>query len=238
MISSAIFERAIFPQEGETQTVGEFLDADRGFFVDVGANDPKNGSQTWLLEQRGWTGVLVEPQPDLAQRLRLERVAKVYAVACSTPADAGKSMTLHLAGIQSSLNPDYFVFKMRREGAVEVPVKTLDEILEDANAPAPLDFVSIDVESREIDVLEGFDLERWRPNLLLIEDLVLDRRLHRYLKGRGYKWVRRTAINSWYVPASSPMQVSLFGKLQFIRKYFLGVPFRRFREALRRVRAQ
>src|SRR5262245_60128437 len=101
--AAMLFERAIFPQ-GETQIVGEFLKATRGFFVDVGANDPRDGSQTWHLEQRGWSGVLIEPQPDLAQRLRQERRAKVYDVACSTPANAGKSMPLHLAGIQSSLN--------------------------------------------------------------------------------------------------------------------------------------
>jgi FkbM family methyltransferase len=236
MISSGMFAPAIFSRERESEIVREFLGAEPGFFVDVGANDPKDGSQTWHLEQRGWTGVLVEPQPALAQRLRHERTAKVHAVACSSPANAGATMTLYLAGIQSSLNPDHFVFKMRRNGSVEVPVRTLDEVLSDANAPIPIDFVSIDVEAHEIEVLDGFDLDRWKPKLILIEDMVFDRRLHRYLESRSYKWVRRTAINSWYVPASVSMPVSLFGRLQFFRKYFLGVPFRRFREAHRRIR--
>ena len=72
--------------------------------------------------------------------------------------------------------------------------------------------------------------------LILIEDLVLDHRLHRVLTGRGYKWVRRTGLNSWYVPADAPMDVSLEGRVQFVRKYYLGVPFRHLREALRRAR--
>jgi hypothetical protein len=50
--------------------------------------------------------------------------------------------------------------------------------------------------------------------------------------------VRRTAQNAWYVPAAAPMRVDLFGRLQFIRKYFLGLPFRRVREALRRIRTR
>src|SRR5262245_20226065 len=238
MISSAISARAIFySHEREQEIAGEFLGAQPGFFVDVGANDPKEGSQSWHLEQRGWTGVLVEPLPELADKLRRQRAAKVYGVACSSPANAGRTMTLYRAGIQSSLNPEHWVYKMQRDGSVEVPVRTLNDILTDAKAPAPLDFVSIDVETHEIDVLEGFDLERWRPKLLLIEDMVFDRRLHRYIESRGYRWVRRTAINSWYVPASSPMRVSLFGKLQFFRKYFLGVPFRHLREAVRRFRS-
>lgn len=237
MLSSRLFGRAIFfHHEGETDIVGEFLGVKPGFFVDVGANDPTEGSQTWHLEQRGWAGVLVEPQPELAEKLRQRRAAKVYAVACSSPANAGRSMTLHRAGRQSSLNSDHFSLGMQREGTIDVPVKTLDEILVDANAPVPLDFVSIDIESHEIEMLKGFSLERWRPRLLLIEDLVMNLRLHRYLQSRGYKWVRRIGFNSWYVPASDPMDVSLFGKLQFVRKYFLGTPLRHVRDALRHVR--
>ena len=47
-------------------------------FVEVGANDPERYSQTWALEQRGWTGVLVEPLPDLAKKLREQRRAQQW----------------------------------------------------------------------------------------------------------------------------------------------------------------
>jgi FkbM family methyltransferase len=230
--------RAILPPDDEARLVREFFGGAAGYFVEVGANDPKLLSQSFHLEERGWTGVLVEPQPALAEKLRQQRSAKVYAVACSSPANSGKSMTLNLAGIHSSLDPNFFVFTVRSESTIEVPVKTLDEILIDAQAPAPLDFVSIDVESHDIEVLDGFDLAHWEPKLLLMEDVVLNLRLHRYLESRGYKWVRRTGINSWYVPAAAPVEVSLVGKLQFFRKYVLGVPFRNLREALRRVRSR
>jgi FkbM family methyltransferase len=140
MILSAMFARAIFySHEREREIVGDFLGAEPGFFVDVGANDPKEGSQSWHLEQHGWTGVLVEPQPELADKLRRQRNAKVYGVACSSSANAGTTMTLYRAGIQSSVNPEFWVYKMQRDGTVEVPVRTLDDILTDAEAPAPLD---------------------------------------------------------------------------------------------------
>jgi hypothetical protein len=136
---------AIFSHQVENQLKEEFFGrATRGFFVDVGANDPVDGSQTWHLEQLGWDGVLVEPQRDLAEQSRQRRRAKVYAVACSSPANSGKTVTLNLAGIQSSLNPDFFVPDMVPAGLTEVPVMTLDQILVDAKAPAPLDLVSID----------------------------------------------------------------------------------------------
>jgi FkbM family methyltransferase len=229
--------KAILPPEGEETLKEAFFGHARvGYFVDVGANDPERWSQSFHLEQRDWTGVLVEPQPDLAETLRARRKAKVYAVACSSPGNTGKTMQLHLAGIYSSLNPDLSIATVGAEGAVDVPIMTLDGVLKDAGAPAPIDFLSIDVEGHEIDVLSGFDLARWRPRLILIEDLVLNLALHRLLVARGYKWVRRTGLNSWYVPAATPMEVDLEGRLQFIRKYYLGVPFRHLREALRRLR--
>jgi hypothetical protein len=125
---------------------------------------------------------------------------------------------------------------MRREGIINVPVKTLDEILTNAQAQIPIDLLSIDVESHEIEVLRGIDLRRWRPKLIFIEDLAMNLRLHRHLQSRGYRWVRRTGLNAWYVPENSPMQVSLFGRWQFFRKYYLGLPFRHVREAKRQVR--
>jgi FkbM family methyltransferase len=229
--------KAIFPYEDEARLKEEFFAGRRdGFFVEVGANDPEQWSQSYTFEQRGWTGVLVEPQPALADKLKARRKAKVYAVACSSPANAGKPMRLTLAGIHSSLEASHFVFGMNREGVIEVPVTTLDQVLIDAQAPTPLDLLSIDVEGHEIDVLDGFDLNRWRPRLLLIEDLVMNLRLHRYLSGRGYKWVRRTGLNSWYVPADAPAQVNWEGRLQFLRKYYLATPFRHLREGSRRLR--
>jgi hypothetical protein len=61
-------------------------------------------------------------------------------------------------------------------------------------------------------------------------------RLHRHLRSRGYQWIRRTGLNSWYVPADAALPIGAFGRWQFFRKYVLGVPFRHFREALRRAR--
>ena len=229
--------KAILPPEPEERLKEEFFGhASTGYFVDVGANQPEADSESFHLERLGWTGVLVEPQPDLALRLRERRKAKVYAVACSAPENAGKTMVLHLAGVYSSFDPNLAVSTVRPEGAVDVPTMTLDAVLEDAAAPGPIDFLSIDVEGHEIAVLSGFDLARWRPRLILIEDHVLSRDLHRRLTAHGYKWVRRTGLNSWYVPADAPIDVGLEGRLQFVRKYYLGVPFRHLREAVRRLR--
>jgi FkbM family methyltransferase len=221
----------------ERRLVQDFFAGRTGFFVDVGANDPHIDSQTFHLEQSGWTGVLIEPQPDLAEALRIRR-AKVYANACSGPENAGTSMRLHLAGVFSSLNKQLPVATARVEQTIAVSVRTLDDILRDARAPAPIDFLSIDVEGHELEVLRGFDFDAWRPRLILIEDHVLDRSLHSFLVRHGYVWIRRTGLNSWYVPALSACRPGVAGRLQFFRKYYLAVPFRRLREIGRRIRVR
>jgi FkbM family methyltransferase len=230
--------RAIFPPEQEQELIQEFFNEQQpAFFVDVGAADPEFGSQSWHLEQAGWSGVLVEPRPDMAEKLRRDRRVPVYEVACSSPNNVGRSMTLHLRGGYSSLSGNLVVAGLKPQGIVNVSIRTLDDLLTESKAPAPIDFVSIDVEGHEIEVLDGFDLDNWRPRLILIEDHVPDLRLHRLLQQRGYKWVRRTGLNAWYVPADNPMRVGWVGWLQFFRKYYLNMPTRRVRDAVRHVRA-
>ncbi|HEX4040982.1 MAG TPA: FkbM family methyltransferase [Xanthobacteraceae bacterium] len=228
--------RTVFPWQVENEFKAAFFMSTRqGFFVEVGANQPQQGSQSWQFEQAGWRGVLVEPQPDLAERLRQTRRAHVVAAACSSPANAGKTMTLHVLGPHSSLNPELAVTGVVAEAQIEVPVRTLDEILREAAAPSPIDFVSIDVEGHEVEVLSGFDLARWRPRLILVEDHVTSLATHRALTGAGYRLIRRTGPNGWYVPAREAPRIGL-GWWQIARKYYFALPIRKLRDAKRRLR--
>ena len=92
------------PPDQEMRLIAVFFGNRKGYFVEVGANEPRERSQTWHLEQAGWTGVLIEPQPALAAKLRAARSAQVFAVACSSPDDAGKTLPLHVAGPLSALD--------------------------------------------------------------------------------------------------------------------------------------
>lgn len=231
--------RAIFGSEHQERRIAEFFgEGYRGTFVDVGAADALTSSQTYDLERAGWSGVLIEPRPDCAEDLRRQRRVPVFQVACSSPERAGTTMTLHLAGGHSSLNDEFVLAGLKPEGAITVAVRTLDDVLIEANITAPIDLVSIDVEGHEVDVLMGFDLQRWRPRLLVIEDHVLNLNLHRLTQSLGYKWVQRVDLNGWYVPNDNPIRVSGIGRLQFIRKYYLSLPTRWVRDGLRRLRAR
>jgi FkbM family methyltransferase len=213
-----------------------FHDAVAGFFVEVGANDPYERSQTWHLERLGWTGILVEPQPDLAAKLVSARTAMVFAVACSSPDNAGRTMPMYVAGPLSSLNRDRMAPGAEAEAIIDVPVRVLDDILAQASAPSPIDLLSIDVEGHEFEVLQGFDLLRWRPRLVLLEDHVSSLEKHQFLQSSGYRLVRRVGNNGWYIPASEPFKMSWPDHWEIWRKYFLGLPFRKARNALRNIK--
>jgi FkbM family methyltransferase len=228
--------RTVFPYPVENGLKADFFaDTPKGFFVEVGANQPQQGSQTWQFEQAGWNGVLVEPQPDLAERLGQARRARVISAACSSPRNAGSHMTLHVLGPHSSLNPELAVTGVKAQSMVEVPVRTLDDILDEAGAPSPIDFVSIDVEGHEVEVLSGFDIARWRPRLLLIEDHVTSLATHRYVTQAGYRLIRRTGPNGWYVPQAQAPRTG-FGWWQLARKYYFALPIRMLRDRKRRLR--
>ena len=172
----------------EQALVREFFGGGRrGFFVEVGANRPQFASQTWHLEELGWTGVLIEPQPDLADALRQARAATVFAVACSSPANAGRRMRLYVAGALSSLDRDRMAPGAEPEQVIDVPVRTLDDILIEAGAPQGFDLLSVDVEGHELEVLGGFDFARWQPRLILLEDHVGNLDRHRFLTAAGYR---------------------------------------------------
>lgn len=226
-------------QQEEERLVAEFFGgAASGFFVEVGANDPMERSQSWHLEQSGWSGVLVEPQPDLAAALVTTRSAKVFAAACSSPGNAGRSLPLHVAGPLSSLHRDRMAPGAQPQHIIEVPVRTLDDILEEAEAPVPIDLLSIDVEGHELEVLEGFDFEHWQPRLILLEDHVASLSKHRYLQSAGYRLIRRVGNNGWYIPAAEPFAIGWSDRQEIIRKYYLALPFRIMRNISRRLRGK
>ena len=202
-----------------------------GFFVDVGANEPQRGSQTWLLEEQGWRGILIEPQGRLCEGLRRERPrSRVFQVACGAPGHPDH-LPLHIAESpsQSSLTKHLVDPSIRYVATELVPIRTLDAVLEEAGNPR-VDFVSIDVEGLQLDVLRGFSLDRHRPALLLVEDHLHNLQVHRHLRQRGYRLVKRTGLNNWYVPRDRRFTLTTpLERFRLWKKVWANTPFRKLR---------
>ncbi len=80
------------------------------------------------------------------------------------------------------------------------------------------------------EVLSGFDFERWKPRLVLLEDHVSSLDKHRFMTRAGYALMRRSGLNGWYVPRADAPPMNLLGRWQIVRKYYLALPFRMFRD--------
>jgi FkbM family methyltransferase len=156
------------------------LDLDCGFFVEAGANDGVNLSNTYYLERaRGWTGLLVEGIPDLYRAcVRHRPRSRVVNCALVPPERDGRPVTMHYSNLQSivsgALPYQHVEEGLRVQGErtyeVEVPGRTLSSVLDEV-APPRFDLLVLDVEGYEAQVLRGLDLERHAPRLALIEAL-------------------------------------------------------------------
>ncbi len=194
-----------------------------GFFIEVGAYNGVTLSNTYFLEKMGWHGLLVEPILPLCQKAAAARPgSRVIHAACSKRG-AGKTAKFTVAQnvpVLSFLHADQdHIDRCRREGAelieIDVPLLTLDDILlNERNNAGPhhgpwiphvgwrIDLVSIDTEGNELDVLDGFDLDRFKPRILIVEnDRPAGAALEPYLAGSGYRKFHRRKINDFYVRA-------------------------------------
>jgi FkbM family methyltransferase len=213
--------------QNEPQLVWEFFQKKKsGVFVEVGANHPIQENQTWFLEQQGWSGVLIEPNPDLF-KLLCEQRPRSRSVQAAVGAQAGEvELLLGQDDLHSTLMP--LLGDPLSGKKVRVPLRTLDSILAETGVMT-VDFLSIDVEGMELQVLQGLNLEKYSPQLILLEEHRRDYTKHFYLRRHGYRLVRRTGRNNWYVPPNSPMTAAMLNspaeRFQLWRKMWLNPPF-------------
>jgi len=186
----------------------KYVDYDNGYFVELGANDGVTQSNSVYFEKhRNWRGLLVEPTPHKFLKCRQNRSARnsIYCAACVSFDYGHEFVRIAYANLMStpvSLESDIqdprahaklgdqflgsgeTVFEF---GAV---ARTLNSLLLDARAPKLIDFLSLDVEGAELEVLKGVDHQAFRFKYLLVEcrDFA---RLNVYLDKQGYRFVEK-----------------------------------------------
>jgi FkbM family methyltransferase len=183
-----------------------------GYYVEVGALDGRRFSNTYALEQMGWSGVCIEAHPDYAQMTRGNRPgAIVVHAACCDQDCQSISFYTNRRGSLSALTPMDPALIQQRYSAyfhgyqeVKVPARTLSTILAEAAAPASIDLLSIDVEGHELPVLRGLDFDRYLPRIVAVEALgQADEALcDAFMADRGYRFARQLSANRFYTRES------------------------------------
>jgi len=200
-----------------------FKDDEKGFYVDVGANDPTIDSVTKLFYQRGWNGINIEPIKRLYAELQRERPRDINLnIGVGEQSETGlfreyikaeglstfsKDIQQEYASRSSSKDLKYAEYK--------VQVRPLADIFR-KNDVESIQFMKVDVEGFEYEVLKGNDWDRFRPEVICIESVHIKKDWHSLLKKNGYEKVFHDGLNEYFVDKHKPVRLKNFSYLEAV----------------------
>lgn len=186
----------------------ELGDKRGGFYVEFGATDGVSINNTFMLERDfGWKGILAEPGKSWHERLRKNRNSQI-STDCVWR-QTGEILTFNdaedgeLSGIEEQLALDGHEDK--RKNGHRYPVRTisLTDLLNRFDAPRVVDYMSVDTEGSEYEILSAFDFNRYDVRIITVEHNYTPNRakIHDLLVGFGYqrKFQELSQWDDWYV---------------------------------------
>lgn len=199
-----------YSQYGEDLIIDAILGIDRPFYVDIGANHPKHLSNTYRFYRRGGTGINVEPDPSAFPDLAAARPSDInmpigIGVTSETlpfyRMSANTLSTFNKADADLSVGNGYRLLQ-----TVQVPIETLAIILERHRPKGAIDFISIDVEGFEIQILKSNDWSRFRPTVIVLEINRNQASLLEYMSQLDYVLVMNNGTNGIFLDRTARQQ--------------------------------
>jgi FkbM family methyltransferase len=200
-----------FSQEGEDLILSRIFDNKaNGFYVDVGAHHPKRFSNTYIFYKLGWRGINIEPNPE-AYKLFMKYRSGDTNINCGVAQNFG-NLNYYMFD-ESALNTfDSKVLHSRIKNTSYKHIKTvaldvlpLSEIFQ-LSLPKgrKIDFLTVDTEGFDLEVLKSNDWDTYRPKWVLVEELNLKNieninfEVHKYMKSVGYILFAKTFNTLFY----------------------------------------
>lgn len=183
-----------------------------GFFVEFGATDGVLLSNTYLLEREfGWSGLLAEPNPEYFEELKKNRQS-VVSDACIT-GKTGETVEFIMAGefggIKDYLDADKHAdrrasFAQLPENNLRLQTISLHDFLTENNAPHHIDYISVDTEGSELDILRQFPFDKWDVSLWTVEHNYTKEReeIYAIMTANGYRR-KEQKFDDWYFKVKS-----------------------------------
>lgn len=201
----------IYSQEGQDYIVftNFFKDKSVGVFCDIGGNHPLKYNNTRYFEEEGWSGYVFEPLPYMKELWKKERIAKLYPFALS---DSEGQVTFTVVKDKHG-SEDMFSFvketgELNRDYEMEdilVQTKMLKNVFSKEGV-SHIDYMSIDVEGHELNVLKGIDFSKLNIDVLTIENnpsccqVYGDEKIRQIMFENGYVlWGRIVELDDIYV---------------------------------------
>ena len=185
-----------------------------GYFVEVGAHNGIHLSNTKMLEESfGWNGVCAEPNPNLFKELVKNRTAycsqkAVYSTSGETleflmGTDDANHTDL-LSGITKTLMEGGNLECLKKEnvGTIKVETITLTKLLDEAKMPRFIEYLSIDVEGAEMEVLNGIDFFKYAFGRIDVEHNYQEphrTNMRTFLEGKGYSFFHENQWDDAYI---------------------------------------
>ncbi|MBT8517341.1 FkbM family methyltransferase [Polynucleobacter paneuropaeus] len=199
-------------QEGEDLILNRiFSSGHTGFYVDIGAHDPFRFSNTYLLYKKGWRGLCVDPLPEAKKRFKKFRPKDIF-INCGL---GGQSRSMkYFMFSESAVNTfdekyaDFVTsttsYKLLEKK--EVKVITLSDFLNQYYPKnVEFDLLSIDAEAKDLEILKSNDWEKYRPKIVLVEDLNHQKNLsgsseiENLLTDKNYQMMAKTVNSVFYI---------------------------------------
>jgi FkbM family methyltransferase len=198
-----------YSQFGEDKLLSKYFnDNYKGVCIEVGAYDGISGSNTYHFENKGWDTLCIEPTPEAF--IKCSSIRKNCINCCVSNYDSENSeyFVVRLNGDNtsaiSSLNIDNRLIESHKHminniEKISVNVKTLNNIFKEINFPKKIDFISIDTENTELDVLKGLNFYEYEIKFLVIANNFDEPQVENYLKTQNFKKLFRNVVNDFYV---------------------------------------
>ena len=186
-----------------------FAGRDEGFYIDIGSGHPVYDNMSFAFYLKGWNGVTVEPNPWLARLTRAVRPRDRHleTLVGAAAGEATFYVVNDFHGL-STMIEDHARAAQSQFGkaskALVVPVTTLRELCEQ-HVPRTFDFLKVDVEGAEQDVLLNGDWQSYRPKVVVVEALAPYTMTpawaawEPFLAKHGYRYVWFDTLNRYYV---------------------------------------
>jgi FkbM family methyltransferase len=222
-----------YAQNYEDILLGRVLPGPDGFYIDVGANHPVFHSVTKLFYERGWRGINVEPSPVLFRQLAEDRPRDINL----NVGLGDREWTLTFYEAQtfhgwSTFRPELgHAYRDQGVPIVErlIPVTTLARVCEE-HVDRTIDFLKIDAEGFEREILLGADFSRWRPRVLLIENAWPEAWVS-LMEGIDYRPAAFDGLNRFYVRGEDEHLLPAFASTANVLDNFVPYEYvRLFRE--------